>query len=287
MSNRVFIGIFLQFMVTCATPLMAYGLSIYWTGSILQLENVTMINQSTVAEEGNSNDLYAIFESLSNASLEDQEAIKRRIVVSTVVGGFFAFVTGLFISHIFFPSVVATTLKLRRGVIPTLENQRDLVLVYRKSLDYVTYLIGGMFWGVFISCAAVVAISGVIIYLLLDPNLQFFSLKRIGNYLGTVWNAPSSFEACLMAFSSYATRSDSSYLYFMRSCRFGPDSGLLPGRDLPLRELYPCRLLPSSSLHEQHPYDCAGVLLNCHIRLVHDCARINANLYVCTISGKD
>ena len=73
----------------------------------------------------------------------------------------------------------------------------------------------------------------------------------------------------------------------MHLYRFGTDSGLLPGSTLPLRDLYQCWLLSSSSLDEQDHYHHAGVLLNDHIHLVYDCARVNANLYVCTTYRKD
>ena len=161
-------------MVTCSITLISYGISFYWTGSIHQLDNVPIINQSTVVEEGNSNGLYVFFDSLSNSGLEDTEAIKRRIFVSTVVGKFFALITGIFISYVLFPSLVATIFKLLRSVIPNLKHQRDLVLVYRKSLNCVTSLIDGVFLGVFVSCAAVTAISGVMIHLFLDPNIKYF-----------------------------------------------------------------------------------------------------------------
>lgn len=80
------------------------------------------------------------------------------------------------------PTIVATTLKFRRGVIPSLRSRE--FLRYRFALDQVTLMYGGMLWGILVSAGAVAVIVGTIIFLLTWEQTSAFFLSLIGGYLG-------------------------------------------------------------------------------------------------------
>jgi len=60
------------------------------------------------------------------------------------ISGLLAFIAAIFIASAYFPSIVATTLKYRCGVIPSLRDP-DFAK-YRQSVQWVTLILGGMFW---------------------------------------------------------------------------------------------------------------------------------------------
>ena len=62
----------------------------------------------------------------------------------------------------YIPSVTATTLKLRSGVIPTLRDPS--FRQYRFAVDQVTVLSGSMFWGCLFASVLVGGIVGSIVF---------------------------------------------------------------------------------------------------------------------------
>ena len=62
----------------------------------------------------------------------------------TGFGAIAGFLTAVYMTILFLPSVVSTTLKFRRGVIPSMRSKE--FLRYRFALDQVTLMYGGMFW---------------------------------------------------------------------------------------------------------------------------------------------
>ena len=75
----------------------------------------------------------------------DTFAAEQRATIAVGVGTFFAILVAINSTILYIPSIVATTMKFRRGVIPTLRSE-DFLHRYRFALDQATLLFGGMFW---------------------------------------------------------------------------------------------------------------------------------------------
>jgi hypothetical protein len=98
------------------------------------------------------------------------------------LGATAGFFTAVYMTIVFMPTIVSTTLKFRRGVIPSMRSWA--FLRYRFALDQVTLMYGGMFWGVIVSAIAVAMIVGAFVFLLVWDTSSAFMLSLIGNYLG-------------------------------------------------------------------------------------------------------
>jgi hypothetical protein len=105
-----------------------------------------------------------------------------RARVAIGFGATAGFFTAIYMTIVFVPTMVSTTLKFRRGVIPSMRS--GAFLRYRFALDQVTLMYGGMFWGVIVSAAAVALIVGMLVFLLGWEASSAFMLSLIGNYLG-------------------------------------------------------------------------------------------------------
>lgn len=98
------------------------------------------------------------------------------------MGAICGFSTAVYMTVVFIPTVVATTLKFRRGVIPSMRSRE--FLRYRLAMEQVCLVYGGMFFGVLVSATAVALIVGTFIFLLTWEESSAFFLSLIGNYLG-------------------------------------------------------------------------------------------------------
>lgn len=98
------------------------------------------------------------------------------------LGAVAGFCTAVYMTLVFVPTVVATTMKFRRGVIPSMRSRE--FLRYRFALEQVTLMYGGMFWGVLVSASSVAVIVGTFLFLLTWKQTSAFFLSIIGNYLG-------------------------------------------------------------------------------------------------------
>jgi len=113
-------------------------------------------------------------------SMDDTTA-KTQIAVG--IGTAFAFLVAVGSTYLYLPSVVATTMKFRRGVLPSLRSE-DLLHRYRFALDQTTLVLGGMFWGLMISSLVVGILAGGFAYLLMWETTQRFILGVVGNLFG-------------------------------------------------------------------------------------------------------
>lgn len=113
----------------------------------------------------------------------DDVTVGSRTRISMAVGSFFSVIVSVVITVLFIPNVVTTTLKFRRGVLPSLRSE-DFLHRYRFALDQVALVYGGMFWGVLFSSIAIGALTGGFVYLLLWESTSGIVLSAIGNLLG-------------------------------------------------------------------------------------------------------
>jgi hypothetical protein len=102
--------------------------------------------------------------------------------VAIGLGAMAGFFTAVYMTIVFIPTMVSTTLKFRRGVFPSMRSWA--FLRYRFALDQVTLMYGGMFWGVIVSAVAVALIVGTFVFLLAWETSSTFMLSLIGSYLG-------------------------------------------------------------------------------------------------------
>jgi hypothetical protein len=175
LSNRVIVGTVFQIGVTIATPWLAYFGVVF---IIDRIDNLEVPTQSPVSAPR------SVAETLNPtiAPTEADTELALGVKTAFIFGGVFAFITAAFMTAVFIPTMVSTTLKFRRGVIPSLRS--EAFLRYRRALDEVANLFGGMLWGVLISSVMIAAIVGGFVYLLLWPTTSRVMFSFIGNYLG-------------------------------------------------------------------------------------------------------
>lgn len=155
-SQRMVIGTVAQIAVCCVTPVIAY---------------VALV---VILQEIEKN-----YEEEAGYEIEIGETLATWVIVLGAIAGFTA---AAYITLSFIPTIVSTTLKFRRGVIPSMRSRE--FLRYRFALDQVTLLFGGMFWGVVVSAAAIAVIVGTFVFLLAWEKSSSFFLALIGSYLG-------------------------------------------------------------------------------------------------------
>lgn len=122
LSGRLMAGSVFQICVILALPIVV---------SYLMPAIIDQIQQGW-SEENNPEDL-------------DTSAAEKRATIAVGVGTGFAILVAINSTILYIPSIVATTMKFRRGVIPTLRSE-DFLHRYRFALDQTTLLFGGMFW---------------------------------------------------------------------------------------------------------------------------------------------
>jgi hypothetical protein len=113
----------------------------------------------------------------------DSYAAEQRARIAISTGSAFAFLVAINSTILYIPSVVATTMKFRRGVIPTLRSE-DFLHRYRFALDQTTLLFGGMFWGLMISSILIGVLAGGFIYALMWDPTQRLVFGLVGNLFG-------------------------------------------------------------------------------------------------------
>jgi len=98
------------------------------------------------------------------------------------IGTVFATVTCMYLSLIPIPSAVATSLKFRSGVIPSLQDEK--LKRYRYAPDSVSKILGAMFWGVFYSGAGVYLFIGTIVFLVLHQDTREWCTRILASLIG-------------------------------------------------------------------------------------------------------
>lgn len=127
-----------------------------------------------------------VLEQIRNGWTQDSESMDdttEKTEVAVGIGTTFAFLVAVGSTYLYLPSVVATTMKFRRGVLPSLRSD-DLLHRYRFALDQTTLVLGGMFWGLMISSLVVGILAGGFAYLLMWETTQSFILGVVGNLFG-------------------------------------------------------------------------------------------------------
>uniref|UniRef100_A0A7S4VN57 Uncharacterized protein n=1 Tax=Ditylum brightwellii TaxID=49249 RepID=A0A7S4VN57_9STRA len=129
---------------------------------------------------------------------------KTRLEWALDIGSIFSFLSALTTTILYIPSVVSTTMKFRRGVLPTLRSE-DFLHRYRFALDQTTLLFPGMVWGLAISSIVIGVLFGGLIYLILWPASQQVAFDIIGNLIGlTVVLIAKIIISQIIRFSHYA-----------------------------------------------------------------------------------
>mmetsp|Transcript_26472 Transcript_26472/g.39307 ORF Transcript_26472/g.39307 Transcript_26472/m.39307 type:complete len:1089 (-) Transcript_26472:205-3471(-) len=156
-SGRLVIGTVFQVLLVIAIPVVSR--------TVLSriIKDVTKIDATNTQTQGPEN--------------------KTRLEWALAIGSVFSFLSAFTTTILYIPSVVSTTMKFRRGVLPTLRSE-DFLHRYRFALDQTTLLFPGMVWGLAISSIVIGVLFGGLIYLILWPQTQQVALNIIGNLLG-------------------------------------------------------------------------------------------------------
>jgi len=131
-----------------------------------QLINLGFLKASGLDVDAIVNTTTAAIQQAAESSIDSlYPAEAYMIVIPFIVGTIVAFITAISLAVTYIPSATATTLKLRSGVIPTLEDPK--FHQYRVAADQVTILLGSLFWGCLIASVFVGGLVGCVVFLFL------------------------------------------------------------------------------------------------------------------------
>jgi hypothetical protein len=99
----------------------------------------------------------------------------RAVIIAAIIGGVVAIISAVFTAMVYIPSTVSTVMKLRSGIIPTFRDPN--FQQYRSSLDYVTYVLGSMVWGVLYSAFLMAVLTFGLVFLFLSPTTRSAAVK--------------------------------------------------------------------------------------------------------------
>jgi hypothetical protein len=95
-----------------------------------------------------------------------------------------AFLTAVYLSLAYIPSVCKTILMLRCGAIKTMRDPN--FVQYRRAPDQVSILTGSLFWGAYFSSLVVGAIIGLVAFFFLWQETLYFAQRAIALVVGFI-----------------------------------------------------------------------------------------------------
>ncbi|KAL3934420.1 MAG: hypothetical protein SGBAC_009861 [Bacillariaceae sp.] len=108
---------------------------------------------------------------------------KSMVVVPVAVAAGVATLCAMTITFLFLPSITATTLKLRTGVISSVCDPKKRNL-YTFGANSGTYIFGSMFWGIIASSALVGGLVGFVLFLSMWQVTAFLIMKAVTLAIG-------------------------------------------------------------------------------------------------------
>merc|ERR1719291_1079106 len=90
---------------------------------------------------------------------------KRMVIIPLIVTAVISFLTSFCLMLVYIPSTITSIMRLRNGDIPTLRDRN--FNRFRKNQDYITMILGGMFWSALYSSVLCGFIVGFIVFLFL------------------------------------------------------------------------------------------------------------------------
>mmetsp|Transcript_18634 Transcript_18634/g.35444 ORF Transcript_18634/g.35444 Transcript_18634/m.35444 type:complete len:1067 (-) Transcript_18634:77-3277(-) len=152
---------------------------------------------------------------LAEALLPSEEYM---LTVPVALGAIAAFLTAFLLALSYLPSVTSTTLKLRSGVLPTLNSSK--IITYKKDQVMVTLLFGSIFWSCMVASALVGFIIFCILFFFLYERTSFYAQKFFVIIIGALLAV--LFRTLIMNLGRqkyfqafYRTRPASANLYFL------------------------------------------------------------------------
>lgn len=115
----------------------------------------------------------------NSISPENKSMIVAPMAVSITIAAIYTF----FLSIIFIPSVVSTTLRFRSGIIPFFSDANNFH-VYRERIDRPSELVGTLFWTTVLGPIVFGAFWGVFLFLLMWQVTRGMMLSIIASLLG-------------------------------------------------------------------------------------------------------
>jgi len=104
------------------------------------------------------------------------------ILLPMIVFAVTSAIVSLFLTIIYVPSTVVTTLKLRCGVIPTFNDPQ--FSYYRSSPDKVSLLSGSLFWGLVFSSSIIGGLAGFVAFFFLFQKTRGIVVRVIATVIG-------------------------------------------------------------------------------------------------------
>lgn len=105
------------------------------------------------------------------------------VVVPVACAAAFAIFNAVLITYQFIPSITATVLKLRTGVIPSVCDPQKRLL-YAYGVNGGTYIFGAMFWGILASSLLVGGIIGFIIFISMWQVTAYLMIQAVAFTIG-------------------------------------------------------------------------------------------------------
>ena len=121
---------------------------------------------------------------------------KYMVVVPMVIGVAIAFLNALSLALVYIPSVTATILQLRCGIIPTLRDKN--FNIYRHAPDQVALITGSLFWGSLVSSILVGGVVGMVIFLFLWQATAYYAQILVATLIGII--SVTLLRLCLVCF---------------------------------------------------------------------------------------
>ncbi|GKY91070.1 hypothetical protein MPSEU_000079800 [Mayamaea pseudoterrestris] len=104
------------------------------------------------------------------------------VTVPVAIAAAFAFMTAVYLSLAYIPSVCKTILMLRCGAIKTMRDPK--FIQYRQAPDQVSILTGSLFWGAYFSSILVGAVLGLLVFFFLWQETLYFAQRAIALVVG-------------------------------------------------------------------------------------------------------
>jgi len=128
-----------------------------------ELLNLGMLNASGLDVDSLVNIVRASLQQAAESSVDSiYPTAAYMVYIPFAVATCIAFITAVSLALTYIPSVTSTTLKLRYGLIPSLQDKE--FNKYRVAADSVTIITGSMFWGCLLASILVGGIIGTIVF---------------------------------------------------------------------------------------------------------------------------
>lgn len=146
-------------------------------------EQIALLSGSGIAPEEVTQSILSIIDETAVHTVDSLYPSNALVIlVPLSIAIVFAFITTAYLAVAYLPSVTCTILKLRRGIIPTLHNDRFFKL--RDTPDLVAILTGSLFWGAVGSGIVVGGTIFLVVFFFMWHGTAYYAQRLVAVLLG-------------------------------------------------------------------------------------------------------